>query len=65
MAKRGNSNKQFALVRWTEDEAVGVMPISMVMQDYTPYAGAIVKMRWRGKKLYDAEILKILGKLKR
>ena len=65
MAKRDSSSKQFALIRWTEDEAAGVTSISVVMQDYTPYAGAIVKMRWRGKKLYDAEIFKILGKLKR
>ena len=64
MAKgTGSSSKQFALVRWTEDEKVGVMPISAVVKDYTPYVGAIVKMRWRGKKLYEAEILKISGKL--
>lgn len=63
MAKGGSSSKKFVLVRWMEDETVGVMPISAVMEDYTPYSGAIVKMRWRGKKLYDAEILKISGKL--
>lgn len=57
------SRKQFALVRWTEDEMVGVMPISAVMKDYTPYVGAVVKMKWRGKKAYEAEILKISGKL--
>ena len=34
---------------------VGVMPISAVTKDRTLYVGAIVKMRWRGKKLYEAK----------
>lgn len=42
---------------------VGVMPISAVMKDYTPQVGAVVKMKWRGKQVYEAEILKISGKL--
>ena len=58
-----SSSKQFVLVRWTEDEMVGVMPISAVMKDYTPQVGAVVKMKWRGKQVYEAEILKISGKL--
>ena len=63
MAKGGNCSKQFALVLWTEDERVGVMPVSSVMKKYgAPYVGAIVKMKWRGTKtLYEAEILKISG----
>ena len=35
---------------------VGVMPISVVMKDYTPYVGAVVKMKWRGKKACEAEM---------
>ena len=60
MAAGSNSDcKEYVLVRWIEDESVGVMPISAVAKGYNPSAGATIKMRWRGKKEYEAEILKI------
>ena len=51
--------KEFTLVRWIEDDTIGAMPLSAVAEDSRPYAGAVVDMRWRGKKTYEAEILKI------
>ena len=52
--------KQFTLVRWIEDDTVGVMPLSAVEgKDCMPCVGATVDMRWRGKKTYEAEILRI------
>ena len=42
--------KEFTLVWWIEDDTIGVMPISAVAKDSRPYAGAVVDMRWRGKK---------------
>ena len=59
---RSCNGKEFALVRWLEDETVGVMPLSSVKKGYNPFAGATVKMKWRGKREYEAEILKISRK---
>ena len=44
------SAKEYTLVRWIEDDTVGVMPLSAVNNESRPYAGDIVDMRWRGKK---------------
>jgi len=41
---------------------VGVMLISAVIKDYTPYVGAIVKIKCSGKAC-EAEILTISGKV--
>ena len=52
--------KQFTLVRWIEDDTIGVMPISAVEgKDCMPCVGASIDMHWRGKKTYKAEILRI------
>lgn len=52
--------KKFALVRWLEEESVGVMPISSAQNPEELYVGCMTKMKWtRGKKLYDVEILKL------
>ena len=53
--------RQFVLVRWLDDETVSVMPLSAVCKDDRAYVGAVVKVRWNGWKLYDAEIMKISG----
>ena len=51
----------FVLVRWLDDESVGVMPISAVKTNAnnSVYVGAFVEVKWgRGY----AEILKLSGK---
>lgn len=48
------------LVRWYEDESVGVMPISSVQKGEKVYVGATVNMKFKGKT-YEAEILKLSG----
>lgn len=62
-AKAGKSQEKYLLVRWTEDESVGVTPISAVVdKDKVPYPGALMDMRWgsgKSKKAYQAEVLKI------
>lgn len=57
-----SSKQEFALVRWLVDESVGVMPVTAVKKGLEAYVGVVVAMRFH-KKLYDAEILKISGKL--
>ena len=54
--------KEYTLVRWIEDDTVGVMPLSAVTNESRPCAGDVVDMRWRGKKTYESEILKISSK---
>ena len=54
---------RFALVRWVEEESVGVMPLSAVKKNSNIFVGAIVEMKFK-KAFYDAEVLKISGKLK-
>ena len=63
--KSGESKggQQLCLVRWVEDDQVGVMPVSSVSKDYKPRVGVTVDMRWKGKTTYKAEILKISSKL--
>ena len=51
--------KELALVRWLEDETVAIMLLSAVVKGQTPSVGGTIKMRWRGKKEYEAQILKI------
>ena len=34
--------KEFTLVRWIEDDTIGVMPLSAVAKESRPYAGAVV-----------------------
>ena len=55
------AEKEFTLVRWVEDDTVGIMAISAATNESKskPYVGAVVNMRWRGKKTYEAEILRI------
>jgi len=50
--------KTFVLVRWLEDETVSVMPLTAIHQDFTAHVGAVVRVKWGGRKYYDAEILK-------
>lgn len=52
--------KTFILVRWLEDETVGVMPIGAVhaINHQEIKAGVEAKVKW-GRKLFTAEILQI------
>jgi len=50
----------FVLVQWIEDDSVGVMPMTAVKaEEKERSVGAVVDIRWKGKKTYPAEILKI------
>lgn len=56
-------SKKKVLVRWLEDETVGVMPISAIAKEdkgINVFPGAIAKIKWK-KLFYDAEILKVSG----
>ena len=57
-------SKKFVLVRWVEEDSVGVMPIAAAPNSKDIYVGCFTKMTWtpKGKKLYDVEVLKISGK---
>lgn len=52
--------KRFVLVRWLEDESVGVVPVSAVHADSRVYVGAHAKVKY-GRKFYDAELLQTAG----
>lgn len=52
------AKKEYVLVRWVEEESVGVMPVSAIKESY--FVGKICEVKFSGK-LYDAEILKISG----
>lgn len=56
--------RKLALVRWLQDESVGVMPLSAAKDDpSTMYPGKKTTMRWKGKKQYEVQILKLSGEL--
>ena len=45
------SSKTFALVRWIDEESIGVMPVSAAVNKDDVYVGSVTKMKWvRGKK---------------
>lgn len=52
--------KRFVLVRWLEDESVGVVPVSAVHADSRVYVGALAKVKY-GRKFFDAELLQTSG----
>lgn len=52
--------KTFLLVRWLEEESVGVVPSSAVKKDQSVFAGSFADVKYQ-KKYYEAEILKISG----
>ena len=52
--------KRFVLVRWLEDENVGVVPVSAVHADSRVYVGALAKVKY-DRKFYDAELLQTSG----
>lgn len=56
---------KYMLVRWVEEESVGVMPSTAVHKEDKAKAiiGDIVRLKWSGKQYYDAEILKTSGEL--
>ncbi len=56
------ATKNFALVRWIEQESVGVMPMSAAPKTVVKlYDGLKTQMHFgkRSKKLYDVEVLKV------
>lgn len=58
-AKGVPATPQFCLVQWIVDDQVSVMPVSSVSKDSKPVVGAVVGIRWKGKAVYKADILKI------
>lgn len=52
---------KFALVRWVDEESVGVMPTKVARNPEELYVGCLTEMRWKGKKFYDVEVLKLSG----
>ena len=56
--------KSYLLLRWIEDERVGIVPSSSVHSEDTQrvYPGAIGVRVMFGKKYFEAQILKIDGK---
>ena len=55
--------KKLALVRWLVDGSFGVMPLSASKTSETDlFVGSKTMMKWKGKKWYDVQILKISGK---
>ncbi len=55
------SEKIFLLVRWMEDETVGVVPVTAVKKGQEFDVGAYVETKFK-KKFYESEVLKISGK---
>ena len=51
--------KEFVLVRWCDEDQIGVMPASSIAKDKEVYVGAVVGIKWKPSEVYDAEILKI------
>lgn len=49
------------LVRWLEDEKIGIMPVTSVQKGNDVHVGAVVPVKWSGRKYYDAEILQLSG----
>ena len=49
-----------------EDGSFGVMPLSAVSpkERGDVYHGQFMRMKWQGKKLYEAEVLKVSGNLR-
>ena len=55
--------KKLALVRWLVDGSFGVMPLSgSKTKESELFVGSQTMMKWKGKKWYDVQILKISGK---
>ncbi len=52
------AGKKFALVRWIEDEKVGVVPFADIAGKERAYPGDV---KWGSRKKHEAENLKISG----
>ena len=62
MAAKLKDFKRWMLVRWIDEDMIGVMPALAVVKGYTAYVGAVVRLKWnRGRETYDTEILKMSG----
>ena len=50
----------YLLVRWIEEDSVGVMPSTALKKGQMPSVGVITELKY-SSKFYEAEILKISG----
>lgn len=57
------STMKYYLVRWIAEESIGIMPSSSLHNEDNEAVGAVVRLKWSSKQYYDAEILKISGKI--
>lgn len=56
------TRKSFCLLRWIEEDKVGIMPISAVKKDQIATVGSVVDVKYQSK-FYPAEILVVSGNL--
>ena len=55
--------KKLALIGWLVDGSFSVMPLSASKtKESELFVGSQTMMKWKGKKWYDVQILKISGK---
>ena len=64
MPPKKRNGRGFVLVRWLEEESIGVMPVRSIHEDDHDrvFVGAFVRVKWTTNKYYDTEILKLSGK---
>ena len=60
MAQKQPKQMQFAIVRWVEEESVGVMPLTAMHKGQTVHVGTYCEMKFKSNN--EVEILKIDGK---
>lgn len=56
MPPKTETTKSFMLVRWLEDEKVGIMPVSAAKTGAKPYVGAYIDVKWMRGKYYEVRI---------
>ena len=61
MAQKG---AKYVLVRWMEEDKLGVMPITAIPpgKRNDAFLGLITPMKWSGGKTYHAELLQLSSK---
>lgn len=53
---------KFCLLRWLDGEEVGVVPSTSIRPGQECYCGAVGEFKWQSK-YYEAEVLKVSGKI--
>lgn len=56
------SKKKVCLVKWIEEDSVGIVPLDHIQKGQRADVGAVAEFKYL-KKYYDAEVLKVSGKL--